>query len=380
MSFDPETATFLVAGPVRIHPRVLRAMSLPSLNHRGDYFHGVVQEIREMLPILFGTPGHQVILTGSGSAGLEAMYSGLIRKGERALVLSNGNFGERSDLIVRRYGDAVTTLSAPWGQPLPMEAALAEIEKGGLRAVCVVHNETSVGLQNDLARLAPAVKKSGALFLVDGISAVAGIPVKVKEWGIDALVAGSQKGLAAPAGLALVHLSDRARSELRPGTFYLDLVEHLKNIEKNDTPWTPAVPLFLALREALLLLKEETLEGRLQRTRQLAEATRAATAAAGLRLLPDAAHASDTVTAIHNPPGLSDAQVRKVLQETYNVLLQGGQGALKGKIFRIGHMGIAGWPDLLVTFAGLERILEKAGQLPKRGAALEAILQRMPAP
>lgn len=380
MTFDPETATFLIAGPVRIHPRVLRAMSMPSLNHRGDFFHGVVQEIRDLLPVLFGARGHQVILSGSGSAGLEAMYSGLIRKGERTLVLSNGNFGERSDQIVRRYGDPVTTLTAPWGQHIPVDAALQEIEKGDLRAVCVVHNETSVGLQNDIAKLVPAIRKAGALFLVDGISAVAGIPEPIDAWGIDAVVAGSQKGLAAPAGLALVHLSDRAVKELRPGTFYLNLQEHVKNIEKNDTPWTPAVPLFLALREALLLLREETLEGRHRKTHALAEATRAATAALALELFPDPHFASDTVTAIHNPKGLEDAQVRKVLQDTYNVLLQGGQGALKGKIFRIGHMGIADWPDLLVTFAGLERILEKAGRLPRRGASLEAILQRMPSP
>ena len=380
MTFDPETATFLIAGPVRIHPRVLRAMSMPSLNHRGDFFHGVVQEIRDLLPVLFGAKGHQVVLSGSGSAGLEAMYSGLVRKGERALVVSNGNFGERSDQIVRRYCDRVTTLPAPWGQHFPLKATIAELEKGDVGALCIVHNETSVGLQNDLEALAPHVRKSGALFLVDGISAVAGIPMPIEAWGIDAVVAGSQKGLAAPAGLALVHLSERARSELRPGTFYLDLVEHLKNIERNDTPWTPAVPLFLALREALLLLQHEGLAERLRRTHVLADASRAAAEAIGLTLFPDPSHASDTVTALNNPPNLDDAKVRKVLQETYNVLLQGGQGALKGKIFRIGHMGIADWPDLLVTFAGLERILEKAGRLPKRGAALEALLSRMPAP
>ena len=380
MTFDPETATFLIAGPVRIHPRVLRAMSMPSVNHRGEYFHGVVAEIRELLPVLFGTRGHQVILSGSGSAGLEAMYSSLVRKGERTLVLSNGNFGERADQIVRRYCDQVTTLTAPWGRHIPIEAAAAELEKGDVRAVCVVHNETSVGLANDLAQLAPHVKKSGALFLVDGISAVAGIPLPIEAWGIDAVVAGSQKGLAAPAGLALVHLSDRAVKELGPGTFYLNLPEHLKNLEKNDTPWTPAVPLFLALREALLLLKEETLEGRLRRTRELAEATRAACGALGLELFPDPAHPSDTVTAIRNPPGMEDAQVRKVLKETYNVEVQGGQGALKGKIFRIGHMGFASWADLLVAFAGLERILAKADRLPRSGAALAAIAERMPPP
>jgi aspartate aminotransferase-like enzyme len=379
MSFDPETATFLIAGPVRIHPRVLRAMSMSSLNHRGDYFHGIMGEIRELLPVLFGTPGTQTVLSGSGTAGLEAMYSSLLRKDERTLVLTNGNFGERSDKIARRYCDRVTTLSAPWGQHLPVEAALAEIEKGDLRAVCAVYNETSVGLRNDLARIAPAVKRSGALFLVDGISAVAGIPTPIAPWGIDALVAGSQKGLAAPAGLAMVHLSDRAASELRSGSFYLDLAEHVKSGEKNDTPWTPAVPLFLALREALLILQEETLEGRLERTRLLGEATRAAAAALGLELFPDPAYASDTVTAIRNPAGLSDADVRKVLQNRYNVLVQGGQGAVTGKIFRIGHMGIASWGDLLITVAGLERILAKAGRLPRAGAGLAAIVERMPA-
>jgi aspartate aminotransferase-like enzyme len=378
VTFDPETATFLIAGPVRIHPRVLRAMSMSSLNHRGEFFHGIVEEIREMLPVLFGAPGTQVVLTGSGSSGLEAVYSSLIRKGERALVLSNGNFGERSDQIVRKYGDRVTTLTAPWGQPIPLEAAQAELEKGDVRAVCVVHNETSVGLQNDLAQLAPAVRKSGALFLVDGISAVAGIPCPIREWGIDALVAGSQKGLAAPAGLAMVHLSERAVAELRPGTFYLDLNEHRKALEKNDTPWTPAVPLFLALHEALRLLKEETLEGRLARTRQLALATRSAVDACGLTLFPDPRHASDTVTAIRNPDGMDDSMVRKALLDTYNVAVQGGQGALKGKIFRIGHMGIAGWPDLLAAFAALDRILTKAGRLPAPGAGVAAIEAAMP--
>ena len=378
MTFDPETATFLIAGPVRIHPRVLRAMSMPSVNHRGDFFHGVVREIRDLLPVLFGAKGHQVVLSGSGTSGLEAVYSGLVPKEGRTLVLKNGNFGDRTDTIVRRYSSQVTTLSAPWGSALPMEAARAELEKGDVRAVCVVHNETSVGLMNDLGAIAPAIRKAGALFLVDGISAVAGITVPIDAWGIDAIVAGSQKGLAAPAGLAIVHLSDRAVASLHPGTFYLDLAAHVKSLEKNDTPWTPAVPLFLALREALLVLKEEGLDRRLERTHRLAEATRAAVDGLGLQLFPDRRYASDTVTAINNPAGMGDPELRKVLEREYNILLQGGQGALTGKIFRIGHMGIADWPDLLVTFAALERILGKAGRLPSPGAALRAIVDRMP--
>ena len=245
-------------------------------------------------------------------------------------------------------------------------------------AVCVVHNETSVGLANDLASLAPAVRASGALFLVDGISAVAGIPVPIVDSGLDAVVAGRQKGLAAPAGRALVHLSVRARAALHPGTFYLDLAAHLKSLEKNDTPWTPAVPLFLALREALRLLKEEGLEQRLARTHRMAEATRAAVAAQGLELFPDARYASDTVTAVKNPDGMGDPELRKVLEREYHVLVQGGQGGIAGKIFRIGHMGIADWPDLLITFAALERVLAKAGRAPPPGAGVRALVEHMP--
>ena len=378
MTFDPETTTFLIAGPVRIHPRVLRAMSMPSLNHRGDYFHGIVSEIRELLPVLFGAKGHQVILTGSGTAGLEAVYASLVPRDRRTLVLTNGNFGERSDQIVRRYSSQVTTLPVPWGRPFELEPIRRELDSGDVGAVCVVHNETSVGLANDLAPIAPLVRRSGALFLVDGISAVAGIPLDIAGWGIDAVVAGSQKGLAAPAGLALVHLSDRAVAALHPGTFYLDLAAHLKSLEKNDTPWTPAVPLFLALREALVLLKDEGLDRRLERTHRLAEAARGATSALGLELFPDPKHASDTVTAVRNPDGMGDPELRKVLEREYNVLVQGGQGALTGKIFRIGHMGIADWPDLLVTFAALERILGKAHRLRAPGEALRAIVERMP--
>jgi len=378
MTFDPETTTFLIAGPVKIHPRVLRAMSMPSLNHRGDYFHGIVAEIRELLPVLFGAKGHQVVLTGSGTAGLEAVYSSLVPKEGRTLVLSNGNFGERTDQIVRRYSTHVTTLTAPWGQPISAETVTGELAKGDVGAVCVVHNETSVGMVNDLAAIAPAVRDSGALFLVDGISAVAGIPEPIDDWGVDAVVAGSQKGLAAPAGLALVHLSDRAVKALHPGSFYLDLAAHLKALEKNDTPWTPAVPLFLALREALVLLKEEGLASRLQKTHRLADASRAAVDALGLELFPDRRYASDTVTAVKNPAGMGDPEFRKVLERQYNVLVQGGQGALTGKIFRIGHMGIADWPDLLVTFAAIERILAKAGHGKPAGTALREIVERMP--
>ncbi len=236
------------------------------------------------------------------------------------------------------------------------------------------------GSPNDLAAIAAEVRRAGRRSCSsNGISAVAGIPIQIREWGIDAIVGGTQKGLAAPAGLALVHLSDRAVAALHPGTFYLDLKAHLAPLEKNDTPWTPAVPLFLALREALLLLKEEGLDRRLEHTRppRRGDPGRAWTAS-GSSCSRSRAFASDTVTAIRNPTGPGDPQLRKVLEKEYNVLLQGGQGALTGKIFRIGHMGIADWPDLLVTFAALERILARTGRLRTPGAAVRAVVDHMP--
>lgn len=378
MTADPETATFLIAGPVRIHPRVLRAMATPSLNHRGDAFHRIVGEIRERLPRLFGDPGPTAIVTGSGTAGLEALYSSLLPRDRRVLALSNGHFGDRTVEIARRYAANVSVVTAPWGQPLPLEAVRAELEKGDVGAVCVVHNETSVGLANDLASLAGPVRRSGALFLVDGISSVAGLPLRFAEWGVDAVVAGSQKGLAAPPGLSLVHLSERAVASLHPGAYSLDLAKHLASLQRNDTPWTPAVPLFLALREALVLLEEEGLEQRLARTHRLAEAARSAVDALGLKLVPPKEHASDTVTAVHNPEGLDDTRFRKVLEREYNVLVQGGQGPMTGRIFRLGHMGIVDWADLLVAFAAIERVLRRANVPVPAGAGVRAIVERMP--
>jgi len=199
----------------------------------------------------------------------------------------------------------------------------------------------------------------------------------MEAWGIDALVMGSQKCLAAPAGLSAVAVSDRAYEALHEDTsFYTNLKAHIDALAKQDTPYTPAVPLVLAFREALRMLKEEGLDTRIARTRRLAEAARAAVEALGLTLFPDPAFASDTVTAIRYPTGMDDARFRKALREEHRTILAGGQGHLKGTIFRIGHMGVCAFEDLEAGFRAIEATLASMGQPVSRGAAVEAIAKR----
>ncbi|MGI0148889.1 MAG: pyridoxal-phosphate-dependent aminotransferase family protein, partial [Thermoplasmata archaeon] len=218
------------------------------------------------------------------------------------------------------------------------------------------------------------VKEHDALLIVDGITAVGGLENRMESWGIDALVMGSQKCLAAPPGLSAVALSKAASESLRSdGSFYTNLKAHVDAFEKQDTPFTPAVPLFLAFLEALRMLKEEGLEERIARTTRLADAARAAVDALGLDLYPDRRFTSNTVTAIRYPPGVDDSQFRRILRETYRTIVAGGQGHLKGTIFRIGHMGICSLDDLSRGFAAMEAALTELGHPTPRGTAVAAL-------
>src|SRR2546427_194678 len=227
------------------------------------------------------------------------------------------------------------------------------------KAVPVCWNETSTGLTNPIAEIAKVVKARDAFLIVDGITAVAGLENRMEAWGIDALVMGSQKCLAAPPGLSAVALSKRAYESLHTDTsFYTNLKAHVDALAKQDTPFTPAVPLLLAFREALRLLKAEGLETRIARTTRLAEAARTAVDALGLELYPDRRYASNTVTAIRYPPGIDDAKFRKELRDRYRTIVAGGQGQLKGQIFPDGHKGICEFKELQ---AGLPAVAGNLG-------------------
>ena len=373
-----ETAAgaFLLPGPVKMHPRVLHAMTAPAMNHRGPEFKEILSEIRGLTQYLFGTRGAVAVLSGSGTAGLEAAISGLLRKPDRVLNLVNGKFSERFHELCQVF-TTPTALSFDWGTAVDPEKVARALDSAEFKAVTLCWNETSTGLTNPIAEIAKVVKDSEALLIVDGITAVGGLENRMDAWGVDALVMGSQKCLAAPPGLSAVALSKNAYESLHSDTsFYTNLKAHTDALAKQDTPYTPAVPLFLAFREALRMLKEEGLENRIARTRRLAEAARAAMDALGLRLYPDRPFASNTVTAIRYPTGVDDGSFRKELREKHGTVVAGGQGPLKGHIFRIGHMGICSFGDLETGFRAFETTLAGMGHKAVRGAAVDAIAKR----
>ena len=373
-----ETApgAFLLPGPVKMHPRVLLAMAAPAMNHRGPEFKEILSEIRELTQYLFGTHGAVAVLSGSGTAGLEAAVSGLLRKQDRVLNLVNGKFSERFHELCQVF-TTPTAQSFDWGTAVDPEQVARALDGDEFKAVTLCWNETSTGLTNPIAEIAKVVKDHDALLIVDGITAVGGLENRMDAWGVDALVMGSQKCLAAPPGLSAVALSKNAYESLHSDTsFYTNLKAHTDALEKQDTPYTPAVPLFLAFREALRMLKEEGLENRIARTRRLAEAARAAVDALGLQLYPDRRFASNTVTAIRYPAGVDDNAFRKELREKHGTVVAGGQGPLKGQIFRIGHMGICDSGDLKAGFQAFEATLMRMGYKSVRGAAVAAIAKR----
>lgn len=368
----PKDTIFMLAGPVKMHPRVLQSMTSPFVAHRGADFTKTIGEIRDLSKYLFQTENHVCVLSGSGTAGLDAAISNLFQKGDKILNLANGKFGERFHEISQTYAESML-VETEWGKPFDLDDVKRTLEDGDIKAITICHNETSTGMTNELQEIARIAKDNGALIIADAITSAGGLPFKPDDWGVDVAIVGSQKCLAAPAGLSVLYVSDRAYDHLHEDVpYYLNLRKHVNRIEKkSQTPWTPAIPLFLALREALLLLKEEGLENRLARIHGLAEAARSAAGSLGLELFPEPAYASDTVTAMRYPQGIEDLKFRDMLREEYGVIVAGGQAHIKGKIFRIGTMGLCTMTDLLCTFGAIESALRRMGVDIRKGSGTE---------
>lgn len=375
MPFDAEDNLFLLPGPVKMHPRVLAAMARPAAAHRGPEFQETVKRLEAGLKQVIGAP-HVAMMTGSGTAGMEAAISNLVHWGDRAIGLDNGNFGGRMAKLVKRYAlDKAVTVTSPWGQGVDLQALAAELEKGGTTAVAFTLNETSTGVMNQGKEIAALCRKHDALCIADTITATGAVPVPMQEWGLDVSIVGSQKCLGGPSGLVFVGVSERALERLDSPTMYLDVRKHIEKQEKEQqTPFTPAVPLFAACLEGLDLLQKEGLQNRFARTKRLADACRGAATAAGLELAAAKEVRSDTVTAIKLPAGVDDKQVRGVLKDRFNVIVGGGQEAWKGKVFRIGHMGTVGWAELAAAWAAIEAAFKLAGKRLPKGAAVGAMM------
>lgn len=353
----------MLPGPVPMPERVRYAMMQQAMNHRSAAFGAVYADCVKTLKTTFGTTNDLLILSGSGTAAMDAAVANF-GKGRQIASLVNGKFGDRFCKIGALYGIS-HEIASPWGTPLNLDL-LAENLENGAEVVTLVHNETSAGIRNPAAEVGKLARKHDALFIMDGITSIGGDLVEADTWGVDVAIVGSQKCLAAPAGLSAVSVSERAWERIadqRP--FYLDLAAYRKNAAKTpmETPYTPAVPLFLALREACAIIEEEGLSPRIARHARMAEAVRAAVKAWGLSLFPtlDQHHAySNTVTAGRIPDGMTDDDLRGPVKKM-GIIIAGGQDHLKGKIFRIGTMGAISAPEILATVAAVQYALKKHG-------------------
>jgi len=364
-------------GPTPVPPQVLAALAEPVIHHRGADFRPVYERCLARLREVCRTDSDVLLFTGSGTAAMESVGVNLCAEGTRAIVVSAGNFGQRWEQIAAVHGAEVEAMRYEWGEsPRPDDLAARLAELGGADVVFLTHSETSTGVVADLQPLAAAAKEAGALVAVDAVSSLGAVPLETDAWGLDALVSGSQKALMTPPGLALCAVSPQALAARKPGrSFYLDWERTQKAQAKLDAAFTPATSLIVALDVALGLLLDEGLEAVFERHVRLGRACRAGAKAMGLELFSPDDDRSAVVTAIRSPDGVESGAVVSALRERFGMTIADGQGPLKGKVFRIGHIGWFDVFDITTVLAAVELVLAEFGADIERGTAVTAALE-----
>jgi aspartate aminotransferase-like enzyme len=375
-----------IPGPTPLPERVVRAMNRPMIDHRGPEFAAILAEVTAGAKRVFKTRNDLLLLTSSGTGGLESAVANLVSPGDEVMVALCGNFGERFAALAAAYGADVVRLEFEWGQPVdPDDLKLVLGRHPKAQVVLLTHNETSTGVTNPLRELARAGREADRIVVVDGVSSISSIDIETDAWGIDVAVSGSQKGWMAPPGFALVSVSERAWSQQaksRSPRFYFDWKEARTWAEKGMTPFTPAVPVAFALQEGLHMLEEEGLTNVYERHARLARATQAGLEALGFHLYAQEGYRSPTVTSAVPPPGLDVAALRKLIDTKYGVVIAGGQGKMTGKMIRVGHLGAVSEGDVVQVVWALEQALEELDIAPANGrgvAAVTASVQGVPA-
>ncbi|OYD09751.1 pyridoxal-phosphate-dependent aminotransferase family protein [Paludifilum halophilum] len=365
-----------IPGPTPVPPRVQQAMAQPMIGHRDPDCSRLVQECSRRLQPVLGAREPVLPLTSSGTSALEAAVVNTVSPGEEAAVVVTGAFGDRFAKILKRYQVQLHRLDLPWGEACPPETLASFLkEHPGVKAVFLTYCETSTGVLNPVEELAATVRQlTDALVIVDGVSCVGAVPAKAEAWGIDILVTGSQKALMLPAGLSFAAVSERAWQVIEKNPqprFYLDFQAYRNHLEKDTTPFTPAVSLLFGLREVLDMIEEEGLEKVFQRHRLMMKMTREGIKAMGLSPLTSDEAASPTVTAVQGGKSWSPEDLRKELRRL-GIRLAGGQQHLKGKIFRIGHMGYHDPLDILAALSAIEIAGVRIGAPVDSGAGIKA--------
>lgn len=364
----------LAPGPTPVPPEVLLAMAKPIIHHRAPEFDKLFGEVRDGLKWLFQTKSDVLMLAASGTGGMEASVSNFLSPGDKALTINGGKFGERWSKLCKTYGAQVTELKVEWGRAIDPQLVADSLKKDpGIKAVYVQASETSTGVAHDVKTLAQIVKgHADTILVVDAITALGVFDIKTDEWGVDVVVTGSQKALMLPPGLAFVSVSDKAwqlAEKAKNASFYFNLKRERENQQKNQTAYTPAVSLIIGLQEVLKMLKAEGLEQVFGRQANLAMAMREGMKAAGLALFPKESP-SDALTAVSAPEGVDGQAVYKNLRVQYGITAAGGQDHLKGKIFRLSHMGYMDRFDVIMAVAATEMVLKGLGHPVKLGSGV----------
>jgi len=371
MNFEDDL--IMIPGPVPVTPRILRTMSKPMISHRGPEFSNLYRGIQEKLTDILKTKNDIFILSGSGTCAMEAAIGNVIDECDSVVTVVNGKFGDRLKLIGNRYGKTIP-VEYDWGASIDLEDVESALDRGA-KAVAMVHNETSTGILNPAKEVCKLAKRYDALFILDCITSIGGIDVPIDDFGVDIAISGSQKCLGAPPGLSLISVSERAFEAICGKVpFYMDLREYKKSSKKGQTPYTPAISLFFALDESLCMIEEEGINNRILRHEKLAKAMRAAIDALGLVMFPKlnrVSRYSNTVTAVNMPGGITDKQLKEGMR-SHGIIIAGGQGHLKEKIFRIGTMGNITGGDLLRTISAIETVLSENKVIGKPGSGVEA--------
>lgn len=353
-----------IPGPTPCPPQALQAMGQQMVNHRGDRFVKILESITERLKQVFQTKGDVLLLTASGTGGMEAAIVNTLSPGDKVLSITNGFFGERFLDIARAYGAEVIALGFEWGKPVDPDAIAGALRANSdIKAVLVVHNETSTGMTNDLREISSVVKTFDKLLLVDAISSLGCINLPVDEWHCDVVVTGSQKGWMVPPGLAMVSVCERgwqAHARAKMPRCYWDFTLAKDHLQKGQTPWTPAVSVCYALDVTLDLMLGEGLDDIFARHARVAQLTRNGVKSLGLSLFCDEKYASNTVTAVNASGKIDVSKLIRVLEDEHDVIIGGGQERLSGKIFRIGHLGFVCEDDMEAVLAALNKALPLA--------------------
>jgi aspartate aminotransferase-like enzyme len=368
----------MTAGPTPLPPVVSQVMAEPMLYHRAPAFVEVYARVLERLKAVFGTANDVLVFASSGSGAMESAVANLVRPGEPALVASCGKFGERWAELCDAYGADTIHWESEWGQPVDPAGLDAQLAAApAVEVVFTQLSETSTGVVNDVRELAEVAHRHGALVAVDAVSGIGAVPCPQDDWGLDVVVAGSQKALMAPPGLGFASANEAAlaRAGATPGgRYYFDWGRTVAGQRQDppDSPFTPAVGLVQALDVALGLIAEEGLDQVYRRHDLLGRATRAAVRALELELLGGGADNANVVTAISLPEAIDGAAVPKLMRDRFGITIAGGQGRLKGKIARVAHCGYFGPFDIIVTVSALEMSLRELGYEVELGAGVAA--------